>query len=78
MKATLIISVYKNTAALEAILRSLEKQTEQDFEVIISEDGQSKEMAELVASYPWRWPMRHLTQPDEGWRKERALNQAVV
>ena len=78
MKATLIISVYKNIAALEAILRSLEKQTEQDFEVIISEDGEDSTMAAFVQSYPFRWPMRHLTQADEGWRKERALNQAVV
>lgn len=78
MKASLIISVYKDTEALLAILRSLEKQTEQDFEVIISEDGEDEKMAALVASYKWRWPMQHLTQADEGWRKERALNQAVV
>ena len=78
MKASLIISVYKDTEALLSILRSLEKQTEQDFEVIISEDGEDSKMAELVASYTWRWPMQHLTQADQGWRKERALNQAVV
>ena len=52
MKASLIISVYKNTAALEAILHSLEKQTEQDFEVIISEDGEDEKMAAMVAAYP--------------------------
>lgn len=78
MKASLIISVYKDKETLLAILRSLEKQTEQDFEVIISEDGEDEKMAALVASYKWRWPMQHLTQADEGWRKERALNQAVV
>lgn len=77
MKATLIISVYKNTAALSAILRSLETQTEQDFEVIISEDGADQAMADLVHRYPFRWPVQHLTQEDQGWRKERALNQAV-
>lgn len=76
--ATLIISVYRNTENLRAILRSLEAQTCQDFEVIISEDGQSTEMAELVASYPWRWPMQHLTQEHLGWRKERILNLSVL
>ena len=50
MKATLIISVYKNTTTLKAILESLERQTEQDFEVIISEDGQDEGMAAFVAS----------------------------
>ena len=78
MKASLIISVYKNTAALDAVLHSLEQQTEQDFEVIISEDGEDAGMAAFVASYAWRWPMQHLTQTDEGWRKERALNRAVA
>ena len=78
IQASLIISVYRNTETLLAILKSLEEQTCQDFEVIISEDGQSKEMAELVASYPWRWPMQHLTQEDKGWRKERILNLSVL
>ena len=78
MKATLIISVYKNTTTLKAILDSLIPQTEQDFEIIISEDGQSPEMADFVKSYPFRWPVQHLTQEDLGWRKERILNMSVM
>lgn len=78
MKATLIISVYKNVAALRAVLDSLKKQTEQDIEVILSEDGNDKAMAAFVKSYVFPWPMQHLTQKDEGWRKELALNRAVV
>lgn len=78
MKATLIISVYKNVTALAAILASLRRQTEQDIEVIISEDGCCPEMATFIASYQWQWPVQHLTQEDLGWRKERALNQAVL
>lgn len=78
MKATVIISVYKNTKALLAILRSLEAQTEQDFEVIISEDGDSTEMASLVKDYSFRWSMQHLTQPDNGWQKNRILNRSIV
>lgn len=78
MKATLIISVYKDTTSLAAILASLHRQTEQDFEVILSEDGESPEMAQFVASYVWPWPMQHLTQEDRGWRKERILNRSVV
>lgn len=78
MKATLIISVYKNTAALRAILDSLRRQTEQDIEVIISEDGEDAQMAAFVQAYPFAWPMQHLTQADEGWRKNRALNRAIV
>jgi len=78
MKASLIISVYTNTRALQAVLDSLKRQTEQDIELIISEDGQSAAMAEFVRGYNFPWPMQHLTQEDEGWRKERALNRAVL
>lgn len=78
MKATLIISIYKNTRALEAVLDSLKRQTEQDFELILSEDGQDANMASFIASYDFPWPMQHLTQPDEGWRKEKALNRAII
>lgn len=78
MKASLIISIYKNTRALRAVLDSLKRQTEQDIEVILSEDGQDAQMAVFVAGYDFPWPMQHLTQADEGWRKEKALNRAVM
>lgn len=78
MKATVIISVYKNIEALSAVLYSLEQQTEQDFEVIVSEDGANQAMAQWIANYPSRWSLQHLTQEDTGWRKNRALNRAVL
>lgn len=78
MKATIIISVYKNVEALGCILASLRRQTRQDFEVLISEDGECDEMAQFVDTYPWPWPHQHLTQADEGWRKNRALNRAIM
>lgn len=78
MRATIIISVYKNVEALRCILASLERQTRQDFEVIISEDGECAKMAAFVEGYHWPWPYQHLTQADEGWRKNRALNRAVA
>lgn len=78
MKASLIISIYKNTQALKAVLDSLKRQTEQDIEVILSEDGNDAQMAAFIASYDFPWPIQHLAQPDEGWRKEKALNKAVV
>ena len=78
MKATLIISVYRDTQALRAVLDSVRRQTEQDIEVIISEDGSDAGMKAFVIAYDFPWPMQHLTQEDTGWRKERALNRAVM
>lgn len=77
IKASVIISVYKDTHALCAVLNSLKLQTESHFEIIISEDGCSKEMAIFVQQYNWFCPFEHLTQEDIGWRKNRALNRAI-
>ncbi len=77
-KATLIISVYKNTRFLKAVLDSLQYQTETNFEVIISEDGDSEEMREFINAYSFHNSYQHLTQPDTGWRKNVALNRAIL
>ena len=77
-KASLIISVYDNIPFLRAVLDSLPWQTEHDFEVIISEDAEHPEVAQFVNEYSFVNPMQHLTQPDTGWRKELALNRAVM
>lgn len=78
MKATLIISIYKNIIALQTILRSLRQQTEQDFELIISEDGEDIEVRQFIKQYQFPWTTQHLTQPDMGWQKNKALNRAVL
>jgi GT2 family glycosyltransferase len=78
MKASIIISVYKNVEMLQLILDSLRYQSMPISEVIISEDGEDARMHQFVASYDWFCPYQHLTQPDLGWRKNRALNRAVV
>ena len=48
MKTALIISVYKNTADLAVVLKSVEQQSVSDFITVISEDGNSTEMADFV------------------------------
>lgn len=77
-KASVIIAVYKDTEALSAILQALERQTEKDFEIIVTEDCESEEMAGFLAEYRQRPNFYHLTQPDDGWRKTRAENRAIV
>jgi len=77
-KATLIISVYRETRFLKAVLDSLPFQTEKNFEVIISEDGEDAAMKSFIDSYPFVNDHKHLTQEDIGWRKNRALNRAIA
>jgi cellulose synthase/poly-beta-1,6-N-acetylglucosamine synthase-like glycosyltransferase len=77
IQSSLIISVYKNTSFLDAVLKSLPGQTFQNFEVIISEDGNSEEMRDFLSKLDLPFPLQHLTQEDIGWRKNRALNSAI-
>lgn len=77
MKASLIISVYKNIPFLKAVLDSLKHQSEKDFEIIISEDGSDTNMKDFVENYPFEQPYQHLWQQDLGWRKNRSLNNAI-
>jgi cellulose synthase/poly-beta-1,6-N-acetylglucosamine synthase-like glycosyltransferase len=55
----------------------LKFQTYQDFEIVISEDGNDEAMGVFIRSYNFAHPFLHLTQADEGWRKNKALNNAV-
>jgi len=77
MKTAIIISVYKNTTDLEIVLKSAEQQTESNFIIVISEDGNSKEMKEFVKGYKGKLDLIHLTQEDNGWQKNKALNNAI-
>jgi glycosyltransferase involved in cell wall biosynthesis len=76
--ASIVISVYKDVSKLECILRSFEYQSEKNFEVIVSEDGESAEMEGFLSRRKYS-PLliRHLTQSDNGFRKNRALNRAI-
>jgi len=75
-KVSVIISVYKNTAALELVLESLANQTIKADEIIISEDGDSEEMKKFIATLKYD-NIVHLSQKDDGWRKAVALNNSI-
>jgi len=80
-KCSFIISVYKDTESLELILESLARQTIKPDEVIISEDGNSTEMAQYFTSAKEKFSnldLVHLSQEDIGWRKNIALNRAIM
>ncbi len=74
-----IISVYKDTEALGLILDALLHQSILPAEIIVSEDGNAPSMKTFVESWQEQCPtILHLTQDDNGWRKNRALNRAIA
>ncbi|HEX5329492.1 glycosyltransferase [Sulfuricurvum sp.] len=77
-KTTLIISVYKDTEALGFILDSIETQSLLPDEIIVAEDGDSSEMQKFISEQKNRFPnLVHLTQEDDGWWKNKAMNSAI-
>ena len=78
-KISLIIATYKNVSALRLIFSSLEKQSSNDFEVIIAEDDKSSDIAMLVEFQKSKnyFLLKHVYQEDLGWRKNKILNSAI-
>lgn len=77
--STVIISVYKDDVALSLILKSLQLQSVDNFEIIVSEDGKSDEIKRCVDHFKSTdLFLLHLTQDDQGFRKNIALNRAIT
>lgn len=77
MRVSVIVPTYNDLEALKLILEALERQTYKDFEVVIAEDNNSAEVKEYLDAYHPPFEVKHVFQEDKGWRKARALNQAI-
>ena len=79
MKVSLIIAVYKDTEALNLIFKSLSYQTYGLFEVVVAEDGNSKEMHEFIISSKniYSFKIIHTIQDDLGVRKSKSQNNGI-
>lgn len=77
---SLLISTYNWKEALELVLRSAATQSRLPDEVIVMDDGSREDTAELLrrAARGFPVPLRHVWQPDEGFRKARILNRAIA
>jgi GT2 family glycosyltransferase len=64
VKATLVISVYNDVAALTAVLKTVDLQSEKAFDIIISQDGDSNCFDVVIQKYKHQLSITHLQQPD--------------
>jgi glycosyltransferase involved in cell wall biosynthesis len=80
MKTSVILSTYNSPLWLEKVLWGYACQTVKDFEIIVAEDGSTSETAALVSRVGQETGLtiRHVWQNDEGFRKCRILNKAVL
>src|SRR5210317_672838 len=79
LNASVIISTYNNSKAIELVLKSLELQTCNTFEVILADDGSTEpvkaELKKIIDSS--KLDIKHIWHPDYGWRKNVILNSAI-
>lgn len=79
-RVSIIVSTYNHPEWLEKALLGYAAQDRRDFEMIVADDGSGSDTrARLEALRPQLpFPVVHVWQEDEGFRKCRALNLAVL
>lgn len=77
---SVIVTAYNREDALDAVLRSLSRQTDPDFEVIVADDGSGPAVAACVESWKARFgrPLRHVWHEDKGFRAAEIRNRAIL
>ncbi|MDP2362199.1 MAG: glycosyltransferase, partial [Ignavibacteria bacterium] len=79
-KTSVIAAFYNNIKYLKLVLSGFERQTENEFEIVIADDGSNeevlKEIESLASNYSFR--IKHIWHPDKGFRKNKILNQAIL
>ena len=76
----LIIAVFQRPRVLELVLASLGNQTLRDFEVVVADDGSGPEIGRVIEHWPncTPWPVQHVWQENQGFRKTVIANRAVA
>ena len=77
---SVIVTTYNREDALDAVLRSLARQSDRDFEVIVADDGSRPATADLVAAWKGKLgrPLVHVWHEDRGFRAAEIRNRAIL
>jgi glycosyltransferase involved in cell wall biosynthesis len=80
MKLSVIITTYNSPRWLEKVLWGYSRQTHADFEVVVADDGSTADTKTLIERVRAETglPIKHVWQRDDGFRKCRILNKAVL
>lgn len=77
---SVIVTTYNREDALAAVLRSLERQSDRDFEVLVADDGSGPATAATVEAWKAKVGHRveHVWHEDKGFRAGEIRNRAVL
>jgi glycosyltransferase involved in cell wall biosynthesis len=76
---SVIVATYNREDALGAVLRSLSRQTEERFEVVVADDGSRPATAAVIAAWTSHMPvpLKHVWHEDRGFRLAEIRNRAI-
>ncbi|MGA9054266.1 MAG: glycosyltransferase family 2 protein [Pseudolabrys sp.] len=77
---SVIVTTYNREDALDAVLRSLARQDDSGFEVIVADDGSGEATAKLVDAWKAKFGRRldHVWHADRGFRAAEIRNRAIL
>jgi len=77
---SLIVSTYNWPDALDVVLGALARQKATNFEVVVADDGSSRETGKMIEKWQADFPVPlcHVWQEDRGFRAAAARNRAVA
>lgn len=77
---SIIVTTYNWPQALRAVFHSLKNQLNQNFEVIIADDGSGQSTRDLVEEWMKKMPVpvHHVFQEDQGFRAAAIRNKAIL
>lgn len=80
MNTAVIVTTYNRPDALGLVLESYCRQSDQDFELVVADDGSREDTAEVVRQFAQRAPFRltHVWHEDRGFRAAAIRNRAVA
>jgi glycosyltransferase involved in cell wall biosynthesis len=77
MVLSVVVDTYEWPQALHAVLLALADQSEQEFDVIVADDGSGPETAALAEAWKAHLRLTHVRQDDDGYRLARVRNLAA-
>lgn len=78
MLISVVVTTYNRPQHLRAALRSLSRQTDCNFEVLVADDGSGAETKQVVADFYGSLQILHVWQPHDGFRAAEIRNRAIA
>jgi glycosyltransferase involved in cell wall biosynthesis len=77
---SVIVATYNRPDALDAVLRSLSRQSDQNFEVLVADDGSGPDTGAVIENWQSRLsrPIVHVWHADNGFRLAEIRNRAIL